>query len=202
MHAHLEASHNLLCIGAQNRCLGLSHADRRGCRPAPRRRLLHIRHQVTASTGQNSDAAKPTSEQNKKIDKPVSRDARQTTPPRQAAEPAKPVTKVEAPQPKADQAAKQQTQPTPREAPKALKQAPVQQRKHSSTSGGHGMESDWGSAENRPDRTGALRLMTAQSLQLCATTQASAAAICRLLHDRFLCPWCCPADNYPFPSNR
>ena len=154
MHAHLEASHKLLCIGAQNRCLGSSHADRRGFRPAPRRRLLHIRHQVTASTGQNNDAAKPTCEQNRKIDKPVSRDARQTTPPRQAAEPAKPVAKVEAPQPKADQAAKQQMQPTPREASKALKQAPVQQRKHGSTSGGHGVESDWGSAENRPDRTG------------------------------------------------
>lgn len=210
MHLNVKPSYAPLSHGVagRNARSGYHRNQQRGCRPGLLTSVPHVRHCAAASNGKQDDAkSKPESQ--KVPDKPTSQDVAKTIPPKQAGEPSKPASKPPAPQQQPGQAKAQQppqpsqAQPSPRSAPQAP--APVQQRKQGS-SRGQVPESDWGSADSKPDRIGtsdvvicpASSAATANPLALSENDAAVCRILChRILHFRSSLP-----DNYPVSCHR
>ena len=140
----------------------------KSCQPGLWTRLRRVKPRVAAGPASDGDAKKPDPKPEKGAEKPISQDAPKPNQPKKAAEPAKPAAKPETSPPKPTQAGRPQPQSAPKEAPKAVGQPPVQQRRPGSA-GAQNAENDWATADNRPDRLGTSAAVLSQA---CCTVSA------------------------------
>ena len=153
MHLSLNQAYVSLSVGVTGwhaRSI-LDRPQLKSCRPRSWTSLRRVNLCVAAAPASGSDAMKP--DPGKGAEKPVSQDAPKPNQLKEAAETAKPAAKPKMSQPKPSQAEQPQPQPALKDAPKAVRQPPVQQRKPGSAGVQHA-ENDWATADSRPDRLG------------------------------------------------
>lgn len=208
---HLNRAYVSLSFGVTGRHARstVHRPQRKSCQPGSRTSLRRVKPCAVAGPASDGDAKKPDPMPEKGAEKPISQDALKPNQPKKADEPAKPAAKPDTAQPKSTQAGRPQPQSAPKEAPKAVRQPPVQQRRPGSA-GGQNAENDWATADNRPDRLGTSAAVLPQA---CCTMSALKRStfisnvsvclrVCRFLHHSIFCPWRSAVDNNAVPCNR